>query len=148
MRNIVKIDGWEAILNTIKESETNCDKLTGIIDAECQHTWHEQLEASVSEQARKVDELLVHSQAQDKEREKELLAEFRSDRNEQRDLHTTEEEAKCHTVFRTTDYGFDKDKNPKPVLGTRKWFLNHPKYQSWLNDAETNWLWVTANPGC
>ncbi|KAK3175848.1 hypothetical protein OEA41_007170 [Lepraria neglecta] len=67
MRNIVKIDGWEAILNTIKESETDCDKLTGIIDAKCQHTWHEQLEASISEQARKVDELLVHSQAQDKE---------------------------------------------------------------------------------
>ena len=87
-----------------------------------------------------MDELLVHSQAQDKECEKEFLAEFRNNRNERRDLHTTEEEAKCHAVFRTMDYVFDKDKNPKRVLGTCEWFLDHSKYLSWLNDAETNWL--------
>ena len=76
------------------------------------------------------------------------MAEFRSNRSERRDLHTTEEEAKCQAVFRTTDYVFDKGKNPKRVLGTCEWFLYHLKYLSWLNDAETNWLWVTANPGC
>ena len=41
MRNIVTIDRWGAILKTIKESETDCDELTRIIDAGCQHTWHE-----------------------------------------------------------------------------------------------------------
>ena len=95
-----------------------------------------------------MDELLVHSQVQDKECEKEFLAEFRSNRSERGDLHTTEEEAKCQAVFRTTDYVFDKGKNPKRVLGTCEWFLYHLKYPSWLKDAETNWFWVTANPGC
>ncbi|KAF4872538.1 Vegetative incompatibility protein HET-E-1 [Colletotrichum siamense] len=35
-----------------------------------------------------------------------------------------------------------------PVKGTCHWFLNHKAFTSWLRDASSALLWVTANPGC
>ncbi|KAI8292891.1 Vegetative incompatibility protein HET-E-1 [Colletotrichum sp. SAR11_240] len=35
-----------------------------------------------------------------------------------------------------------------PVQGTCHWFLNHKAFTSWLRDASSALLWVTANPGC
>ncbi|KAJ0280777.1 hypothetical protein COL940_006098 [Colletotrichum noveboracense] len=35
-----------------------------------------------------------------------------------------------------------------PVQGTCHWFLNHETFTSWLRDASSALLWVTANPGC
>ncbi|KAH0443799.1 ankyrin repeat protein [Colletotrichum camelliae] len=35
-----------------------------------------------------------------------------------------------------------------PVQGTCHWFLEHKAFTSWLRDASSALLWVTANPGC
>ncbi len=146
-RNIIKADGWQDILNAIEKSETTCNILARIIDTETQHKWNDQIEALISEQTSKVDKILklseqssVHIQAQFARNNifKEDSTIFDLDSNE----------AKCLALFRTTDYEFDKNKNPTRLEGTCEWFLKHPIYQKWYQNNSLGWLWVTANPGC
>lgn len=112
--------------------------------------WNEQLEVMISEQTRKVDELLRLSQVEEKRLRRVDTSELTAERDSRiTEAHTAEELSKCHAVFRTTDYESDKDKNPERVDGTCEWLLNHPLFQKWdEKDSQMHWLWVTANPGC
>jgi hypothetical protein len=58
------------------------------------------------------------------------------------------DELKCYECLRTMDYELNKNKNPIRYPGTCEWFLKHPKYQTWLHESNSVWLWVTADPGC
>jgi ankyrin repeat domain-containing protein 50 len=148
VRNIVEADSWEAILGRVKESETACDQLMRIIDGKGQRASMKQLEAKLEKQNHEVDKLLKASRIQDEEYEKRLLAEVKAGREEQKDWHRKEEESRCYESLRTTDYEFNKDKNPDRVPGTCEWFLQHLRYRKWLDEQASAWLWVTADPGC
>ncbi|KAL9561163.1 hypothetical protein ACKAV7_014518 [Fusarium commune] len=74
----------------------------------------------------------------------------------QRDLARTklsEEEQKCHQLFRLTTnnkdatYEWYKDRVEERVEGTCMWFLKHDHFQTWLNQ-ESGPLLVSADPGC
>ena len=148
LRNMIVADGWDDILMNIKQYETNCEILLRIIDAEDRINRAEKLEGLITEQDRRITELLGHSRKQDEVFQQQILEELKQARNELRDRDFTEEESKCHACFRTNDYELDKEKNPDRVSGTCIWFLQHRKYQQWLKATESTWLWVTADPGC
>ena len=148
IRNIVKADGWSDLLNDIKESETRCNILTQIMDAENRHKWNDLIETMISEQTAKVNELLLISKSRNDEEPRHGLSRANTFRGEEPSTAKRKEEAECITLFRTTDYEFDKNKNPSRVPGTCEWVLNHPVFRKWDQEDGIGWLWITANPGC
>ena len=36
----------------------------------------------------------------------------------------------------------------KATPGTCQWIVNHDKFQKWISDDSSSFLWITANPGC
>ncbi|KAH0537439.1 hypothetical protein FGG08_005747 [Glutinoglossum americanum] len=94
---------WQTILKNIELSETACDKLLAIIDAQDQRSRMKRLQSVLGEQNRKIDELLRVSREQDKEYEK-LLLEVKSSREEQRDRCLTDEKPNCLQALRTSAY--------------------------------------------
>ena len=148
IRNIVKADGWSDLLNDIKESETRCNILTQIMDAENRHKWNDLIETMISEQTAKVNELLLISKIGNDEEPRHGLCRANTFRGENPSTANSKEEAECITLFRTTDYEFDKNKNPSRVPGTCEWVLKHPVFRKWDREDSIGWLWITANPGC
>ena len=59
----------------------------------------------------------------------------------------TAEERDCLQLL-TSNYREDKDRKNERVVNTCKWFLEHPKFDSWRRDKTANLLWVSADPGC
>jgi len=146
-RNIVKADGWQDIIDAIDKSEITCNILTRIIDVETQHKWNDQIEALIFDQASKVDKILELSE-QNSGQPRRPLARSGTFKEDPSTLHQERDGHKCLALLRTTDYEFDKDKNPTRLTGTCEWFLNHPVYQKWHQYDSGSWLWLTANPGC
>ena len=81
-RNIVEADGWENILNSIKERENVCEKLKEMIDVNDQRARMMRLEDSLEKQTSQVDELLQISRKEDED----LLAEIKAMRKDQKEL--------------------------------------------------------------
>lgn len=48
----------------------------------------------------------------------------------------------------TCPYAECKDRNRKLVRGTCKWFIEHPLFNNWRDNKQSNVLWVSADPGC
>lgn len=148
LRNVFTADGWDAILANIKQSETNCEILLRIIDTEDRRSRTEKLEDLIKEQTRRVTDLLQASRKEDEVFQQQLLQELQQARNENRERHVTHEESQCLGCLRTNDYELDKERNPDRIPGTCEWFLQHSKYKQWREATKSNWLWVTADPGC
>lgn len=146
-RNIIKADGWQDILNAIENAETTCNILTRIIDTETQHKWSDQIEALISEQTSKVDKILKLSE-QSSVQSRQQFARNDTFKDDSTIFDQDSNETTCLALLRTTDYEFDKNKNPTRLAGTCEWFLKHPIYQKWHENNSVGWLWVTANPGC
>ncbi|KAI9877712.1 MAG: hypothetical protein M1830_003024 [Pleopsidium flavum] len=147
-RNVVEADSWKGILESIKELEAACDKLTWVIDAKDQRVRTSRLESFLESQNHEVKELLRASRTQDEEHGKLQLAELKAGREEQKDWHRNAEESACLECLRTTDYESNKNKNPHRIPGTCEWFLRNERYKRWLVEQGSTWLWVTADPGC
>ncbi|KAI9878100.1 MAG: hypothetical protein M1830_001892 [Pleopsidium flavum] len=147
-RNVVEADSWKSILESIKELEAACDKLTWVIDAKDQRVRTSRLESFLESQNHEVKQLLRASRTQDEEHGKLQLAELKAGRKEQKDWHRNAEESACLECLRTTDYESNKNKNPHRIPGTCEWFLRHERYKRWLVEQGSTWLWVTADPGC
>ncbi|GFF75843.1 purine and uridine phosphorylase [Aspergillus lentulus] len=60
----------------------------------------------------------------------------------------TEQQQKCHQVFKTSNYEQHKDINPGHVPGTCQWALQNPHYLHWWNSRCNDFLWISADPGC
>jgi len=148
IRNVIAADGWDEILASVKQHDTECEILIRIIDVEDFRVRNERLEDLLTNQDQRVTELLCESRKQDELFQLHIIAELQQGRNEFNERHLNEDESKCHECFRTNDYEFDKEKNPDRIPGTCEWFLQHPRYQKWLGATGSSWLWVTADPGC
>ena len=153
IRNITKADGWSDLLKDIKESETKCNILTQIMDAENRHKWNDLIETMISEQTAKVNELLLISKGNIDEEPRPNVSRANTFKDEASSFARTreasrKEEAECIALFRTTEYEFDKNKNPSRVPGTCEWVLKHPIFRKWDQEDSIGWLWITANPGC
>lgn len=144
MRNVVQADSWDSILDTVKASEEECDKLRTIIDSKGQENRMTQLKIMLSQQSDEVNKLLETSRARDEA----FLAEMKAMREDQKASFQKQKQADCHQCFRVADYETTMNINPERVPKTCEWFLGHPRYIGWLNDQGPNLLWVTADPGC
>jgi hypothetical protein len=60
----------------------------------------------------------------------------------------TEQQQKCHQVFKTSNYEQHKDINPGRVPGTCQWALQNPHYLHWWHSCCNDLLWISADPGC
>jgi len=59
-----------------------------------------------------------------------------------------EDQKECLRCLYTSDYKSHKKRNPDRAAGTLEWFLEHEKYQHWLQEDKSSLLWVSAGPGC
>ncbi|KAE8165749.1 purine and uridine phosphorylase [Aspergillus tamarii] len=75
---------------------------------------------------------------------------------DQQERHHTEETARaltdqqkrCHQVFKISNYEQFKNINPDRVPGTCQWALQNPSYLRWWNSCSNDLLWISADPGC
>ncbi|OJJ85924.1 uncharacterized protein ASPGLDRAFT_65124 [Aspergillus glaucus CBS 516.65] len=60
----------------------------------------------------------------------------------------TDQQRRCHQVFKISSYEGQKDINPKRVPGTCQWVSQNPQYIRWWDSCSNDLLWVSADPGC
>ncbi len=120
-RDIFKADDWKALLEKMKSADEKCTTFTRSIDSERLRLGLTDLRRIMEEQFVKLDQFLQDWQSKSY--------------------------YKTLRVLKTSDYVFNKDKNPPRVPGTCLWFSSHRKYGRWL-DTESGLLWVSADPGC
>ena len=121
-------------METLKKSDTDCEKLISIVDAKDQRQGRRHLREILVAQDLKLEELL-------KQNREQLIF-------EQQNWRQTDEERQCHQVLRTSEYERYKSRNPDRVKGTCEWFLAHSNFKQWLGSQDANLLWVSADPGC
>ena len=127
-RDIFLRDSWDDMLRTIKAQEALCQRRFDTIKQEVDFKIREEKQ---------------------EQRMCSLLDKLDDVRDIIRELHFSDEESKCFEVLRTSDYKAAKNRNPKRVLGTCKWLLEHPIYQDWTaNFPQARLLWISADPGC
>ncbi|KXG47757.1 uncharacterized protein PGRI_016270 [Penicillium griseofulvum] len=68
--------------------------------------------------------------------------------NEQKTRDLTDQQQRCHQVFKITNYEEQKNINPQKVEGTCQWALQNPEYTRWWESRCNDLLWVSADPGC
>ncbi|EFR04868.1 sex-determining protein fem-1 [Nannizzia gypsea CBS 118893] len=64
---------------------------------------------------------------------------------------TSVQDQKRANLFRrlyTCPYKDRKDRNNRRVPGTCEWFTSHPQFTGWNQSANSELLWVSADPGC
>lgn len=66
--------------------------------------------------------------------------------------HLTEQQKKdqekCHRFFKTSSYEEQKNLNKEKFTGTCEWALKHELFLEWLHSSHSDFLVVTADPGC
>jgi ankyrin repeat domain-containing protein 50 len=117
--DMFKYDGWDVLLQDIKESEDSARTFEGLIDGEKLHRGFE-----------------------------ELLNEQKEDRASRKMSARDEKIEKCCRMLYTCLYREGKDRNNKRVPGTCEWFTNHSLFQHWNKRETSSLLWVSADPGC
>ncbi|KAL4911651.1 purine and uridine phosphorylase, partial [Aspergillus aurantiobrunneus] len=60
----------------------------------------------------------------------------------------TNQQQRCHQVFKVSNYEAQKDINPSRVPGTCQWASQNPQYLRWWNSCGNDLLWISADPGC
>ncbi|KAF6824090.1 ankyrin repeat protein [Colletotrichum plurivorum] len=62
----------------------------------------------------------------------------------------SKDEQDCLKLLSSAGGGYESQRLSveKPVKGTCQWFIRHKAFISWLEEASSTLLWVTANPGC
>ncbi|CAG8248281.1 unnamed protein product [Penicillium salamii] len=68
--------------------------------------------------------------------------------DEQKTRALTEQQQRCHQVFKRSNYEEQKNVNPCRAEGTCQWALQSSEYIRWLTSSHNDLLWVSADPGC
>ncbi|KAJ5982086.1 hypothetical protein N7451_012186 [Penicillium sp. IBT 35674x] len=68
--------------------------------------------------------------------------------NEQKRRALTDQQQRCHQVFKISNYEEQKNINPRRVEGTCQWALQSAEYIRWWESSSNDLLWVSADPGC
>ncbi|KAJ6093511.1 hypothetical protein N7486_008800, partial [Penicillium sp. IBT 16267x] len=67
--------------------------------------------------------------------------------NEQKTRALTDQQQRCHQVFKISNYEEQKNINPRRVEGTCQWALKSAKYIRWWESGSNDLLWVSVDPG-
>ncbi|KPA35236.1 hypothetical protein FLAG1_12087, partial [Fusarium langsethiae] len=145
LRDGLRLDDWAGRLDDIKKAEAAVKEDMGQYNTE-QIKEHLRILNNTAESAEKtISQMLFRIEEIAKE---QLQA--------QRDLakeRLSKEQQRCHQLFRLTTsskdvtYEWYKDRVEERVEGTGMWFLEHDRFQTWLNQ-ESGPLLVSADPGC
>jgi ankyrin repeat protein len=68
--------------------------------------------------------------------------------HDQATRYLTEDQRRCHQVFKTSTYERFKNINPNRVEGTCEWVLKSYEYLRWWKATSNDLLWISADPGC
>ncbi|KAH8696360.1 putative ankyrin repeat-containing protein [Talaromyces proteolyticus] len=71
-----------------------------------------------------------------------------SHHHERMERALTEDQRRCHQVFKTSTYEERKNNNPHRIPGTCEWALRSPEYLRWWEAPNNDLLWISADPGC
>ncbi|KAJ5305108.1 uncharacterized protein N7443_004768, partial [Penicillium atrosanguineum] len=60
----------------------------------------------------------------------------------------TDQQRRCHHLFKVVNYAEQKNINQKRAKGTCRWALQSSEYIRWWESNSNDLLWVSADPGC
>jgi ankyrin repeat protein len=154
IRDIVKADAWEAMLDDIKSRDLECIKSAQALGGE-------RLESGLKEQSDQLEgfakqwresyEIIVHiDQTVGEALQLSRIAqeEQKSAKKERAEQRQSNEERMCIQDFRASVYEEQKKTTPPRVPETCKWFLESPGFTQWRDNKASSLLWVSAGPGC
>ncbi|GKU11177.1 unnamed protein product, partial [Fusarium langsethiae] len=145
LRDGLRLDDWAGRLDDIKKAEAAVKEDMGQYNTEqikehlrILNNTAESAEKTISQMLFRIEEIAKEQLRTQKDEAKERLS---------------KEQQECHQLFRLTDnsndvtYEWYKDRVEERVKGTGMWFLEHDRFQTWLNQ-ESGPLLVSADPGC
>ena len=121
LRDTFKRDGWDSLLNDLKEGDNIVEKYTTRIEGVSHTESLKRIEAKQTAAAQ-------WNALSDREKRVKLFLEKLYD-------------GTCH-------YRDAKNRNDERVPGTCEWFTNHHRFLEWTETKESALLWVSADPGC
>ncbi|KAJ5903859.1 hypothetical protein N7504_006242 [Penicillium tannophilum] len=136
-RDIFKTDDWTNLTSQIKILEARCTEIA-------QDLSRERIEVALQVSERNMQRGLQEAQQELKKTthviEQQTIM--------QSAWRQTDEERKCVQLFRQSNpYENQKNRTPKRVSETGKWFLENDKFLDWRENEGPDLLWMSAKPG-
>jgi hypothetical protein len=136
MRDLVKLENWGGELSDIQAAEMAVQADSMQYNTASIRARLGAIAETAKSQNAKLDSIssAIREQTQQQER-----------------MHETSEDNKCLADLRLTDPRDDKKRIEETKGGLLKdayrWVLDHPDFRRWRDDAQTQLLWVKADPG-
>lgn len=136
-RDVFKADDWSSLTRRIKSLEGRCTEIAQDLSRERIET---ALQASEHNMQRGLQEVQQELKKTTRGIEQQTMI--------QSAWRQTDEERKCVQLFRQSNsYENQKNRTPKRVLETGKWFLENDKFLDWRENEGPDLLWLSAKPG-
>lgn len=136
-RVIFKADDWTSLTSQIKTFEARCTEIA------------QDLSRERVDRALQVSEHNMQRGLQEAQQElKKTTHVIEQQTMMQSAWRQTDEERKCVQLFRQSNpYENQKNRTPKRVSETGKWFLENDKFLDWRENEGPDLLWMSAKPG-
>ena len=136
-RDVFKVDAWTSLTGQIKALETKCAELA-------QDLSREKIEMALQDSERNMkcgfQKIQQEIERTTRGIEQQTLM--------QSIWRQTDEERRCVQLFRQSNpYENQKNRTPRRVLETGKWFLENKKFLDWRENEGSDLLWLSAKPG-
>lgn len=136
-RDILKADDWNNLTSQIKTLEAKCTEIAKDLSRERIERALQDSEQNMQQGLQKIQQELEKT-TRGIEKQTMMQSAWRQ----------TDEERKCVQLFRQSNpYENQKNRTPKAVLGTGKWFLENKKFIDWRENEGPDLLWLSAKPG-
>jgi hypothetical protein len=136
MRDLVKLENWDGELSDIQAAERAVESGSMQYNTASIRTQLGVIAETAKSQNAKLDSISSAIREQTRQQER---------------IHETSEDKRCLADLRLTDPRDDKKRIEETRGGLLKdayrWVLDHPDFQRWRDDAQTQLLWVKADPG-
>ncbi|KAJ5985268.1 hypothetical protein N7522_012464 [Penicillium canescens] len=136
-RGVFEVDVWTSLTGQIKALEIKCAELA-------QDLSHENIERALQDSERNMQcgfqrvQQEIERTARGIEQQTLMQSVWRQ----------TDEERRCVQLFRQSNaYENQKNRTPRRVLETGKWFLDNKKFLDWRENEGSDLLWLSATPG-
>ncbi|KAJ5902311.1 hypothetical protein N7495_002839 [Penicillium taxi] len=136
-RDVFKADDWTSLTSRIKTLELRCTEIA------------QDLSRERIEKALQLSEHNMQRGLQEVQQELEkTTCGIRQQTMMQSAWRQTDEERNCVQLFRKSNpYENQRNRTPKRVLETGKWFLENSKFLDWRENEGPDLLWLSAKPG-
>ncbi|KAF4449999.1 WD domain protein [Fusarium austroafricanum] len=136
MRDLPKLDDWEAQLKDIKDAEAAVERDASQYNTLEMRSSLQDISTSASVSERKLHEILLEHEQQGAWQQK---------------VHLEEKDNECLRDLRITNPQDDKETIIKAkgglLMESYSWVMENESYQQWINDDESRLLWIKGDPG-